>query len=85
MILVIINHLSAMVHLVPSKQDYQAIYKDSEILTTHHKRVDVSKAVRDLGHEDSYSLAEGLRITADWMRRVYDLKTHSPSASRVEV
>jgi dTDP-glucose 4,6-dehydratase len=46
-------------------------YRDSEILTTKRKQVDVSKAKRDLGHRDTYSLSEGLRITADWMKRVY--------------
>ncbi len=56
-------------------------YQDSEILTTHHKRVDVSKAVRDLHHEDSYSLEEGLRITTEWMRRVYNLRTHTLASS----
>lgn len=80
-----IEELSEAILQVTGADPALAIYKDSEILTTHHKRVDVTKAVRDLGHEDSYSLAEGLRITADWMRRVYDLKTHSLSASRVEV
>jgi dTDP-glucose 4,6-dehydratase len=50
-------------------------YQDSEALTTRHKLVDVSKAIRDLGHEDTYSLEEGLRVTADWMCRVYDLRT----------
>jgi dTDP-glucose 4,6-dehydratase len=46
-------------------------YRDSEFLTTHHKLVDVSKAIRDLHHQDTYSLEEGLRITAEWMRGVY--------------
>jgi dTDP-glucose 4,6-dehydratase len=50
-------------------------YRESEILTTRIKRVDVSKAVAHLGHRNSYSLLEGIRITADWMRRVYGL-TH---------
>jgi len=49
-------------------------YQDSEALTTRHKLVDVSKAIRDLGHEDTYSLEEGLRLTADWMCRTYDLR-----------
>ncbi len=48
-------------------------YRDSEILTTKSKRVDASKAVRDLGHRDTISLAEGMRLTAEWMRQVYGL------------
>ncbi len=50
-------------------------YRESEILTTKIKRVDVSKAVRDLGHKNSYGLEEGMSITVDWMRNVYGLKT----------
>lgn len=49
-------------------------YRESEILTTKIKRVDISKAVRDLGHKNSYSLEEGMSITANWMRSVYNLK-----------
>ena len=46
-------------------------YRDSEVLTTKVKRVDVSKAVRDLGHRNTCSLEEGMRRTAEWMRTVY--------------
>jgi dTDP-glucose 4,6-dehydratase len=46
-------------------------FRDSEILTTKAKRVDVSKAIHDLDHKNSYSLRAGMEITADWMRRVY--------------
>jgi dTDP-glucose 4,6-dehydratase len=48
-------------------------YQDSEILTTKLKRVDTSKSVRDLDHKNSYSLEEGMRLTAEWMRRTYRL------------
>ena len=48
-------------------------HRDSEILTTKDKRLDVSKSVRDLGHKNTYGLEEGLRLTADWMRKAYDL------------
>jgi dTDP-glucose 4,6-dehydratase len=56
-----------------------AQYRESEILTTKIKRVDTTKAARDLAHQNSYSLEEGLRITADWMRQVYGL-TKDPNA-----
>jgi dTDP-glucose 4,6-dehydratase len=49
-------------------------YRNAEILTTRHKRVNTEKSVRDLGHRNSYGLEEGLRLTADWMRKVYDIK-----------
>jgi dTDP-glucose 4,6-dehydratase len=48
-------------------------YRDSEILTTKVKRVDISKSVRDLGHRNSYGLEEGMGLTAGWMRGVYGL------------
>jgi dTDP-glucose 4,6-dehydratase len=48
-------------------------YKDSEALTTVIKNVDGQKAVRDLGHQDSCTLEEGIRRTADWMRQVYNI------------
>ena len=49
-------------------------YKDSEILTTTIKKVDVSKAIADLDHRNSYGLEEGMRLTADWMRQAYRIK-----------
>jgi dTDP-glucose 4,6-dehydratase len=60
-------------------------YQDGEALTTRHKLVDVSKAIKDLGHQDTYSLEEGLRITADWMCRVYNLRTHQARNASFEV
>lgn len=55
-------------------------YRKSEILTTRHKQVDISKALRDLHHRDSCGLEEGLALTAEWMRRVYRLQAHTPEA-----
>ncbi|MEW6469628.1 MAG: NAD(P)-dependent oxidoreductase [Bacteroidota bacterium] len=49
-------------------------YRDSEILTTRFKKVDNSKAVRDLGHQTSVSLEKGVELTIDWMRKVYGFK-----------
>lgn len=49
-------------------------YRDAEVLTTRHKRVDVSKAVRDLGHRTTVTLEEGIRRTAAWMQEVYKLQ-----------
>lgn len=48
-------------------------YRESEILTTKSKRLDASKAARDLDHRDSISLRDGMRLTAEWMRQVYGL------------
>ncbi len=47
--------------------------KDSEVLTTTTKKVDISKSERDLGHTNSVSLKKGIELTAQWMRDVYRL------------
>lgn len=46
-------------------------YKDEEILTTRHKKVDNSKAVRDLNHKTTIAFEEGIQLTAEWMKSVY--------------
>jgi dTDP-glucose 4,6-dehydratase len=46
-------------------------YRDPEPMTTKTKVPDCSKAKRDLGHENTINLADGLSRTADWMREVY--------------
>jgi dTDP-glucose 4,6-dehydratase len=79
-----IEELSEVILKVTGADPSLAVFRDSEILTTQHKRVDVSKALRDLSHQDTYSLEDGIRITADWMRRVYNLKTHSLAATTFE-
>lgn len=43
-------------------------YADSEILTTKYKKVDVSKAERDLGHKNTVSLRDGIERTLNWMK-----------------
>ena len=50
-------------------------YKDNlEILTTKDKMVDSSKSRTALGHQDSMSLTDGVRVTVDWMREYYKIK-----------
>jgi len=46
-------------------------FKESEPFTTKEKRVDNSKAVRDLGFRVTVSLEEGVRRTVEWMRESY--------------
>ena len=69
-----IEELSETVLKVTGADPSLVEYRDSEILTTKIKRVDISKSIRDLDHKNSYGLEEGLRITADWMRGAYNLK-----------
>lgn len=68
-----IEELSDVVLKITDASPKLVEYKESEILTTKLKRVDVSKSVRDLDHKNSYSLEKGMRITADWMRKIYNL------------
>ena len=68
-----IEELSDAVLKVTGANPSLVHHADSELLTTMIKRVDISKSVRDLNHKNSYGLEEGLRITADWMRSVYNL------------
>lgn len=49
-------------------------YRDSEILTTKVKKVDVSKSIRDLNHQNSYNLRDGMRLTAQWMCETHDVR-----------
>jgi len=68
-----IEELSEIVLKVSGAAPSLVEYRDSEILTTLVKRVDISKSVRDLDHKNSYGLEEGMHLTADWMRHVYGL------------
>jgi dTDP-glucose 4,6-dehydratase len=47
------------------------VLKDEEMLTTREKRVDCSKARRDLNLKSTVTLDEGIRQTLDWMKDVY--------------
>jgi hypothetical protein len=49
-------------------------------LTTRCKKVDISKSVRDLKHQNSYGLEEGVCLTAEWMRIVYNLHAMAAAA-----
>jgi dTDP-glucose 4,6-dehydratase len=46
-------------------------YQDGEPFTTRTKHVDISKAVRDLGHQPKTTLRVGIDETIEWLRRVY--------------
>jgi len=48
-------------------------YADAEPMTTKIKKVDVSKAIKDLGHKNTVSLEKGVSLTLDWMKKVYNL------------
>jgi dTDP-glucose 4,6-dehydratase len=64
------------------KDDSQVTYLDSEAFTTRNKKIDMAKAVRDLGHQPKVTLVEGLPLTLEWMKQYYGaerpLKKPSP-------
>jgi dTDP-glucose 4,6-dehydratase len=53
------------------KDDSLVDYRDVEANTTLEKRADISKAVRDLGHQSTVALAEGIARTIEWQKGVY--------------
>lgn len=66
-----IEELSDTILEVTGADPNLVAYKDSEILTTRIKKVDISKSIRDLAHKNNYDLETGIIVTADWMRKVY--------------
>ena len=46
-------------------------YKESEILTTKLKKVNIDLSIKELGHTQTISLEEGIKRTIDWMRYYY--------------
>ena len=65
------------------KRDDLVEYVDSEPFTTRNKEVDISKAVRDLGHSYQVKLAEGIPRTIEWARCVYQGGKPGPHIVRV--
>lgn len=49
-------------------------YEDQEVLTTRQKRVDCSKARRDLMHSTTVTLEQGIAETIKWMKEVYHVE-----------
>jgi dTDP-glucose 4,6-dehydratase len=53
------------------KSDNLIEYIEGEPFTTRDKKVDLTKAKRDLDHKPVVTLAEGLPKTIEWMKAVY--------------
>jgi len=53
------------------KNDSLVNYKEAELFTTKNKRIDVSKAIKGLGHNAKITLEEGIPKTIEWMKEVY--------------
>ena len=66
-----IEELSDLVIKVTGADDTLVRYEKNEAMTTKEKKVDISKAVKDLDHKNSYSLEEGIQLTFEWMQKAY--------------
>ena len=69
-----IEELSEIILEVTGADPSLVKYKNSEILTTKTKVVDINKSKKDLNHSNTVSLEDGIKITADWMKSAYGLK-----------
>jgi dTDP-glucose 4,6-dehydratase len=66
-----IKHVSDLVLNFLDKDDSLVTYQEAEPFTTRTKRVDFSKARRDLKHDPQVSLEEGIARYIEWMKTVY--------------
>jgi dTDP-glucose 4,6-dehydratase len=64
-----IKGVSDLILRVAEKTDKLVTYTESEPFTTKHKKVDGSKAVRDLGHAPKVKLEQGIAETVAWMKQ----------------
>ena len=66
-----IKYLSDSILAVLGKDDSLVEYVDFEAHNTRDKKADNTKAKRDLGHEATVGLEEGIERTIEWQRSVY--------------
>lgn len=69
-----IKTLSDIVLKYSGKNEDLVIYKEHEPQTTLDKRVNNSKAVRDLGMKTTVDIEEGIRRNVAWMKKVYKIE-----------
>lgn len=55
------------------KDDSQVTYEETEGFTTKDKKVDVQKAIRDLGLDTKVTLQVGIPLTVQWMKEEYNV------------
>ena len=68
-----IKHISELVLDYLGKDDSMVKYKKAEPFTTRVKKIDSSKAIRDLGHAPKISPEQGIPKTIEWMKNIYGL------------
>jgi len=66
-----IKHISDLVLNYLGKDDSKVAYKEMEPFTTRTKKMNFSKAARDLKHDPRVPLEEGIPKTIEWMKNEY--------------
>jgi len=66
-----IKYISDLILKYLGKSDKLVTYKEAEPFTTKVKKVDFSKARRDLKHDPKVSIEEGIPRYIEWMKKVY--------------
>ncbi len=66
-----IKYVSDLILEYLGKDDSKVTYKEAEPFTTKVKKMDFSKAVRDLKHDPQIPLEVGIPRTIEWMKGVY--------------
>jgi len=69
-----IKELSDLILKHTGKDDSIVTYEEGEPFTTKDKKIDCSKAVRDLKHNPVVTLDDGIKRTVEWMKSVYFAK-----------
>jgi len=69
-----IKEYSDLVIKACGKDDSLVTYKDAEPHTTKVKKMDFSKAVRDLHHDPKVPPNEGIKKTVEWMKWYYRIQ-----------
>jgi len=67
-----IKYISDFILNYLGKNDSIVTYKDYEPFTTKMKKIDSSKAVKDLKHNPTTSPEEGLEKTIEWFKKTYN-------------
>jgi dTDP-glucose 4,6-dehydratase len=66
-----IKYVSDLILKYIGKNDCLVKYEEVEGFTTRDKKIDITKAIKDLDHRLTVPLEEGIPKTIDWMKSVY--------------
>ncbi len=69
-----IKHISDLILDYLKRDDSKVGYKKAEPFTTRVKKIDSSKAAKDLGHDPKISPEQGIPKTIEWMKSIYGLE-----------